>query len=109
MVGGLVLLVVGADAKAQHRVERRRLPCPQLERPCGLVDEHAHAVVRGGAPCPFRADHVGSLLRPKSLLQARKDNAAGGVSDQELRALEDDAIVRESGAGEDDGQGHGGD
>ena len=41
---------------------------------------------------PFRADHVGSLLRPKSLLKARDDNAAGTVSDEELRALEDDAI-----------------
>src|SRR3954454_3940375 len=41
---------------------------------------------------PFRADHVGSLLRPKSLLKAREDHAAGSVSDEELRALEDDAI-----------------
>ena len=41
---------------------------------------------------PFRADHVGSLLRPKSLLAAREGNAAGTVSDAELRALEDDAI-----------------
>ncbi len=41
---------------------------------------------------PFRADHVGSLLRPRSLLQAREDNAAGKIGDQELRQLEDDAI-----------------
>ena len=26
---------------------------------------------------PFRADHVGSLLRPPELLQAREDHAAG--------------------------------
>ena len=26
---------------------------------------------------PFRADHVGSLLRPKNLLQAREEHAAG--------------------------------
>ena len=24
-------------------------------------------------PCPYRADHVGSLLRPQELLDARKD------------------------------------
>src|ERR1700704_1194078 len=41
---------------------------------------------------PFRADHVGSLLRPPELLRARDDRAAGRVSPAELRALEDDAI-----------------
>jgi 5-methyltetrahydropteroyltriglutamate--homocysteine methyltransferase len=41
---------------------------------------------------PFRADHVGSLLRPRRLLQAREDHAAGRIGDQELRAVEDDAI-----------------
>jgi 5-methyltetrahydropteroyltriglutamate--homocysteine methyltransferase len=41
---------------------------------------------------PFRADHVGSLLRPNELLQAREDRAAGKISADELRALEDDAI-----------------
>ena len=29
---------------------------------------------------PFRADHVGSLLRPPRLLQARTDFAAGRIS-----------------------------
>jgi 5-methyltetrahydropteroyltriglutamate--homocysteine methyltransferase len=41
---------------------------------------------------PFRADHVGSLLRPRRLLQAREDHAAGRIGDQQLRAVEDDAI-----------------
>jgi 5-methyltetrahydropteroyltriglutamate--homocysteine methyltransferase len=41
---------------------------------------------------PFRADHVGSLLRPARLLQAREDRAAGRISADELRAVEDDAI-----------------
>jgi methionine synthase II (cobalamin-independent) len=41
---------------------------------------------------PFRADHVGSLLRPKRLLQAREDRAAGKIDDDELHALEDEAI-----------------
>ena len=41
---------------------------------------------------PFRADHVGSLLRPERLLRARDDHAAGRIDDEELRAAEDDAI-----------------
>jgi 5-methyltetrahydropteroyltriglutamate--homocysteine methyltransferase len=41
---------------------------------------------------PFRADHVGSLLRPPRLLQARDDFDAGRVDADELRAVEDDAI-----------------
>ena len=41
---------------------------------------------------PFRADHVGSLLRPAALLDAREKAAAGSLPAEELRALEDDAI-----------------
>jgi methionine synthase II (cobalamin-independent) len=41
---------------------------------------------------PFRADHVGSLLRPRALLRAREDFAAGRGSAEELRAVEDEAI-----------------
>ncbi|HEY6016726.1 MAG TPA: 5-methyltetrahydropteroyltriglutamate--homocysteine S-methyltransferase [Gaiellaceae bacterium] len=41
---------------------------------------------------PFRADHVGSLLRPPELLQARDDFAAGRIDAAELRGIEDDAI-----------------
>ena len=41
---------------------------------------------------PFRADHVGSLLRPPELLRAREDAAAGRITSDELRAVEDDAI-----------------
>ena len=41
---------------------------------------------------PFRADHVGSLLRPKSLLAARAEHEAGRLSAEQLRADEDAAI-----------------
>ena len=41
---------------------------------------------------PFRADHVGSLLRPPELLRARQDFADDKLSAEELRAIEDDAI-----------------
>src|SRR5579863_4899767 len=42
---------------------------------------------------PFRADHVGSLLRPQNLLEARDDVAAGRMSGEYLRAIEDEAIA----------------
>jgi 5-methyltetrahydropteroyltriglutamate--homocysteine methyltransferase len=41
---------------------------------------------------PFRADHVGSLLRPPELLRARAEHAAGKLDDAELHAVEDEAI-----------------
>ncbi|MGZ4275775.1 MAG: 5-methyltetrahydropteroyltriglutamate--homocysteine S-methyltransferase [Solirubrobacteraceae bacterium] len=41
---------------------------------------------------PFRADHVGSLLRPPQLLSAREDHAAGRLDDAGLRKVEDAAI-----------------
>src|SRR5688572_5241299 len=41
---------------------------------------------------PFRADHVGSLLRPKELLRARDDHKHGRIGAEQLRRLEDDAI-----------------
>ena len=36
---------------------------------------------------PFRADHVGSLLRPEWLHAARAERAAGKISAEELRAV----------------------
>jgi methionine synthase II (cobalamin-independent) len=41
---------------------------------------------------PFRADHVGSLLRSPELLRAREEHAAGRLPANELRAAEDEAI-----------------
>src|SRR6266436_7753189 len=42
---------------------------------------------------PFRADHVGSLLRPPELLAARDDFAAGKIGARDLRMVEDAAIA----------------
>ena len=42
---------------------------------------------------PFRADHVGSLLRPQALLTARENFAAGQLDAARLRAIEDEAIA----------------
>jgi 5-methyltetrahydropteroyltriglutamate--homocysteine methyltransferase len=41
---------------------------------------------------PFRADHVGSLLRPRRLLEARDAKAKGTLDAAGLRAVEDDCI-----------------
>jgi 5-methyltetrahydropteroyltriglutamate--homocysteine methyltransferase len=41
---------------------------------------------------PFRADHVGSLLRPAELVRARAEHQAGRISAEELRRAEDTAI-----------------
>jgi 5-methyltetrahydropteroyltriglutamate--homocysteine methyltransferase len=41
---------------------------------------------------PFRADHVGSLLRPPELLRAREDHADGRIGADEPRGIEDEAI-----------------
>ena len=45
------------------------------------------------AKLPSRADHVGSFLRPKSVLDAREKRAAGEIDAAELRAVEDEAIA----------------
>src|SRR6266702_7211678 len=42
---------------------------------------------------PFRAEHVGSLLRPPELKRAREQHAEGTVDAAELRVLEDEAIL----------------
>ena len=41
---------------------------------------------------PFRADHVGSFLRPKELLDARERQRKGELSRAQLREVEDHAI-----------------
>jgi 5-methyltetrahydropteroyltriglutamate--homocysteine methyltransferase len=41
---------------------------------------------------PFRADHVGSLLRPPALLAAREKQRRGELPAAELKRLEDEAI-----------------
>ncbi|MFE1646613.1 5-methyltetrahydropteroyltriglutamate--homocysteine S-methyltransferase [Microbacterium sp. P01] len=42
---------------------------------------------------PFRADIVGSFLRPAAVKTARARHAAGEIDDAELRSVEDDAIT----------------
>jgi hypothetical protein len=43
---------------------------------------------------PFRADHVGSLLRPATLKEARRRHAEGAIDAAGLAAVEDREIER---------------
>ena len=42
----------------------------------------------------YRADHVGSLLRPPELLAAREAYGAQSISIEQLREAEDAAILQ---------------
>src|SRR5947208_2357601 len=58
-----------------------------------MSDEAPTAVAAGPrTKPPFRADHVGSLLRPARLHEARDDFAAGRIDADALRQVEDEAI-----------------
>src|SRR5918912_756893 len=41
----------------------------------------------------YRAEHVGSLLRPPEVLEARTAHAQGGLSLERLREIEDEAAL----------------
>jgi 5-methyltetrahydropteroyltriglutamate--homocysteine methyltransferase len=43
---------------------------------------------------PFRADHVGSLLRPAAIHEARGKRAKGEITADALKAIEDREIER---------------
>ena len=43
---------------------------------------------------PFRADHVGSLLRPEAIKQARANRENGEISADDLKAVEDREIAK---------------
>ena len=65
------------------------------------VDNRGEAMQR--AKPPFRADHVGSLLRPAALKEAREKRARGEITAAELGAIEDREIERIIGKQEDVG------
>ena len=61
----------------------------------GYQNEQPHSDATAAWPPgrpPFRADHVGSLLRPPDVLRAREDFAAGRLGADRLREIEDAAI-----------------
>src|SRR6266702_8697754 len=57
-------------------------------------DDNAAGPVMKRAKPPFRADHVGSLLRPAALKAAREKRAKGEIGAAELKAVEDREIER---------------
>jgi 5-methyltetrahydropteroyltriglutamate--homocysteine methyltransferase len=59
------------------------------ERP--IVNVRAQATTVGSKP-PFRAEHIGSLLRPAELMRERARFAKGEIDQAELVAAEDEAI-----------------
>ena len=42
---------------------------------------------------PFRADHVGSILRSKSIHEARAKHEKGEITDAQLKEVEDAEII----------------
>jgi methionine synthase II (cobalamin-independent) len=44
-------------------------------------------------PAPYRADHVGSLLRPPEVLEARNALSSGQIDASQLKAIEDKAVL----------------
>jgi 5-methyltetrahydropteroyltriglutamate--homocysteine methyltransferase len=57
----------------------------------GMTDQCRSKEMQRTKP-PFRADHVGSLLRPAALKQARERHAKGEITAAELKAVEDREI-----------------
>jgi 5-methyltetrahydropteroyltriglutamate--homocysteine methyltransferase len=60
--------------------------------PMAMSSATTERVAPRGLP-PFRADHVGSLLRPRGLVEARASRKAGTLPADALRAVEDRCIA----------------
>ncbi|RDY90368.1 5-methyltetrahydropteroyltriglutamate--homocysteine S-methyltransferase [Bacillus amyloliquefaciens] len=56
------------------------------------TEQPLHTLLRKNPP--FRADQVGSLLRPAAVKQARLQRAAGEISAEQLREIENKEIIR---------------
>ncbi len=66
------------------------MPGACLDASVATMNIHVDAVV--GEKPPFRAEHIGSLLRPDALLDQRRRFARGEISQADLSAAEDAAI-----------------
>jgi len=62
-----------------------------MSQGAALADTPAISAGARNTP-PFRADHVGSFLRPKALLDAREQHKSGAINAAALRRVEDEAI-----------------
>jgi 5-methyltetrahydropteroyltriglutamate--homocysteine methyltransferase len=72
--------------------EAARMPESQSAEQGATVTGMSPATEPTSRRPPFRADHVGSLLRPPEVLRAREDLAAGRIGADDLRQVEDAAI-----------------
>src|SRR5262245_41171141 len=90
----------------------RPIACSSAPRACGggavymrrrprVLSSSATSPVGGGpgdlhmlerTKPPFRADHVGSLIRPEALIKAREEEEKGEVSQAELKRIQQAAI-----------------
>src|SRR5688572_15047832 len=74
-------------------------PCPgpqspqPKETPRSAYSRRGESMASRTKP-PFRADHVGSLLRPREVLAAREQLKQAKLTPAELRTIEDAAIRR---------------
>ncbi|MBM3347157.1 MAG: hypothetical protein FJY55_11775 [Betaproteobacteria bacterium] len=62
-----------------------------MPEPFTLDDQGKHMAIISKRP-PFRADHVGSLMRSARLLQARIDHCEGRLTLAALNAIEDEEV-----------------
>src|ERR1700722_7775219 len=65
----------------------QQLPTHCARRPFNRIRE----IQMNNSP-PFHADHIGSLLRPRALIEARHKVREGAMAESELHTLEDGAI-----------------
>ncbi|MDR0360737.1 MAG: hypothetical protein LBJ87_14910, partial [bacterium] len=66
---------------------------PDRSRPRSAEDPATAWNLEGAMGSQYRAEHVGSLLRPPELLQARRDHEEGRIDLDQLRAAEDRAAL----------------
>src|ERR1700752_3831465 len=59
----------------------------------GSAPPHPAEKSMTAAKIPFRADHVGSLLRPKRLHEARAQAGRGEITREALHKVEDECIL----------------
>lgn len=67
------------------------LPCKKPSKAVLPIVRYINVMTTTRNP-PFRAEHLGSLLRPENLLTVRADFEAKKNTEKELRPAEDDAI-----------------
>ncbi len=59
-----------------------------------MIKERINLTLTKKTLAPFKGDHVGSLLRPERIKQARISRDNGEISDFELKKIEDEEIIK---------------